>query len=84
MGHDALARATPAKADDAWLHRSIELWLPLATDANERYDWGYGGHDIERLIIIALPDLERIDSSDAARAVLWYCHRRQHHAGAGR
>jgi hypothetical protein len=77
MEYDERASTGPAGADDSRVFRSIELWLPLAADANERYRWGYGGPGIERLILAALPDLERADSSDAARAVLWFCHQRQ-------
>lgn len=67
--------SAPERAGDEAL-RFLEGWLPLAQEANARYDWGLGPAALEELILAAAPELGRARSALAACAILWATYTR--------
>ncbi|MBX0326228.1 hypothetical protein K2Z83_00785 [Oscillochloris sp. ZM17-4] len=56
--------------------RALEVWLPLAEEANARYGWRLGPAALEALVMRALPSLAESRSALAARAILWAAQKR--------
>lgn len=57
--------------------RVLECWLPLAQEINQTHGWGYDARALERLVLLAIPALQRTHNSLTARAVLWHYYRQQ-------
>jgi hypothetical protein len=57
--------------------RLLEGWLPLAQDANERYDWHLNASALEALILAAAPRLGLTRNTLEARAILWSTYQHQ-------
>ncbi len=51
--------------------RLLEVWLPIATNANERYGWKLTRGDLETLVFETLVKLQQSSSTLEAYGILW-------------
>ncbi len=60
--------------------RTLECWLPLAQDTLRRLGSNLSAHDIERLVVQAVPALAQASTILAARTIIWltYQHMQEH------
>lgn len=54
--------------------RLLEVWLPVATNANEQYKWKLTREELETLVFETLEQLQHSSSTLEAYGILWQQH----------